>query len=81
MAGKVTHEHIDARIESVQRELTEAKQESKAHREDVLTRLRAIEQGLAALKGGWKVLALLGAIVAGTLAAVASLVAILKGMK
>ena len=81
MAEKVTHEQIHARVESVQRELTEAKQESKAHREDLQRRLRAIEQGLAGLKGGWKVLALLGTILAGTLAAIASVVAIMKGMK
>ena len=81
MAEKVTHEQIDVRIESVQRELTEAKQDSKEHREDLQKRLRAIEQRLAGLNGGWKVLVLLGAILAGTLAAIASVVAIMKGFK
>lgn len=81
MAGKFTHEHIDARIESVQRELTEAKQEAKEHRAGVQARLRAIEQQLAGLDGGWKVLAILGGILAGTVATVASVVAIMKGFK
>ncbi len=81
MAEKVTHEQINARIESVQRELTEAKQESKEHRDDLQKRLRAIEQRLAGLNGGWKVLVLLGAILAGTLAAIASVVAIMKGVE
>ncbi len=81
MAEKVTHEQINVRIESVQRELTEAKQESKEHREDLQKRLRAIEQRLAGLNGGWKILVLLGAILAGTLAAIASVVAIMKGVE
>jgi len=81
MEDKVTHEHILERIDSVQRELTEAKRDSKDHREKLQERLRAIEQKLAALGGGWKVLAMLGGILAGTVALVASILATIKGLK
>lgn len=78
---KASHEQIIIRINSVQAELTEFKTDSKQHRAELQERLRAIESTLAHLKGGWKVLALLGAVLAATLAAIASLVAILKGVR
>lgn len=76
-----THAQIIERIESVQAELNEFKGDSKEHRKEMQERLRAIESSLAGLKGGWKVLALLGAVLTATLAAIASMVAIMKGLK
>jgi len=81
MDDKVTHQHILERIDSVQRELTEAKKDAKDHREKLQERLRAIEQKLAALGGGWKVLVLLGSILAGAVALAASFVATIKGLR
>lgn len=81
MTEEVTHAQIVERIESVQAELKEFKDDSKEHRKGTLERLGSIEKTLAGLKGGWKVLALVGAILAGTLAAIASVVAITKGLK
>lgn len=78
---RATHEQIIARISSVQAELTEFKTDSKQHRAELQERLRAIESTLAHLKGGWKVLALLGAVLAAALAAIASIIAIMKGVK
>ena len=76
---KATHEQIITRIESVQAELTEFKGDSKRHQAEMQDRLRTIEATLAGLKGGWRVLALLGAVLAATLAGVASLIEISKG--
>lgn len=76
-----THAQIIERVGSVQAELTELKDDFKDHRDDSLTRLRRIETQIAGLKGGWKVLMVLGSILAGTLAAIASIIAIMKGVR
>ncbi|MGB1214619.1 MAG: hypothetical protein ACPG4X_14740 [Pikeienuella sp.] len=81
MAEKFSHEQIIERVDNVQAELTEFKDDSKKQNEETMKRLRSIEAALAGLKGGWKVLMVLGSVLAGTLAAIASIVAVLKGLK
>jgi len=77
----ITHEHLRAEVASVRAELADFKEDTRAHRQETRERLAKIEGTLLQLKGGWKVLALLGAILAGTLATAASFIAILKGLK
>lgn len=79
--GEVTHEHLKAEVASVRAELAEFKEDTRAHRQETRQRLAKIEGTLLQLKGGWKVLALLGALLAGTLAAAASVISIVKGLK
>ena len=79
--ANITHEQLKAEVASVRAELRDFKDDTKAHRQEARERLAKIECTLLQLKGGWKVLALLGAMLAGTLAAAASIVAILKELK
>ena len=79
--GDVIDENLRSEVASVRTELKEFKDDTRAHRRETRERLARIEGTLAQLKGGWKVLALLGAILAGTLAAIASVMSIMKGFR
>ncbi len=74
-------EQISAKLEHLQKELTEAKEYSRDHRDSLNGRLTAIELKIAQLNGGWRVLFFLGSILAGVLAVIAATVTIMKGIK